>query len=116
MSIIIEHKSPQASRRKKAERGRKLNAGMPWKAHVFQVSRDDYALITGRAATLTALLNRGAVQPADTEYSHPAGVVKLRWRSKANESVTFTVEEFLDFGIAVDAYIDGIYQESFGGS
>lgn len=95
--MIISHKSPDKSRRVNEVRAATLAAGFTWGGNTFDIDDKSQALITGRALKL--LLNP----------PHP----DIVWRSKDNQNIAFTRDQFLAFAQAVDAHVDQIFRSSW---
>lgn len=99
---------------RKAWRDQKIQAGFTWNGNTFQSTAADQALIAGRATKLTTLLTLGRVQLTDSSYIDESGDTRpLVWRSLDNINVSFTVQDFLDFAIAMDEFIEDMYQAAW---
>ena len=99
---------------RKAWRDQKIQSGFTWGGNTFQSTAADQALIAGRATKLTTLLTLGRVQLTDNSYTDESGATRpLVWRSAANINVLFTVQEFLDFAISMDEWIEDQYKAAW---
>ena len=108
-SLIISNNN-----NRKAWRDQKIQAGFTWNGNTFQSTEADQALIAGRATKLTTLLTLGRVQLTDNSYADENGATRaLVWRTAGNVNVQFTVQEFLDFAIAMDEFIEDMYQAAW---
>ena len=99
----ISHKSPERSQRKAVFRELKVSAGFIFNVagldHSFQTDQLARANVTGRASKVTAKRSLGQVVP------------DFQWRSTANIMVDFTGEQFLEFAIAMDEFVELQYQD-----
>ena len=114
--MLLKHETPPAlvSQRKKKSRGLAIDSGMVWAGNTWQTEDTDRVNVAGRASKLNSLVTLGRAGLGDTSYVDSDGVVRpLVWRTLGNDNVSFTVQEFLEFAIAVDEFVENKYFESW---
>ena len=103
----ISHSRPAevSLKLKKQQRIIAIDAGFDYEVdgviHSFQTEPAARSNVTGRAAKRTAKRSLG--QP----------VPDFQWRNTANVMVNFTGEQFLEFAIAMDEFVEQQYQNSW---
>lgn len=96
--MIINHSSPTAPNRINKERATEMRGGFQYAAKanaVFQTDDLSTELIIGRVAKILAMKSLG--------QTHPDFI----WRDKNDTDHTFTQDEFLQFFIDLDEYMEG---------
>lgn len=114
--MLIPHSSPPelVSARKKKARSTAIDAGMVWGGNTWQTEAGDRVNIAGRAAKLNSLVTLGLAALSDGSYTDENGSARpLVWRTVDNINVSFTVQTFLQFAIAVDEFVENKYFESW---
>lgn len=105
----------QASESKKADRSQAISAGVVWNGNKFQTRERDQKLITGRAATFNSLITLGRATLDDTEYVDAYGDTQsVSWRTEDDITIYFTIREYLEFAMTVDAFVDSKFKASWG--
>ena len=101
----INHNSPKRSERKRKHRASKVDAGFLFTVNgtEYQFQTDPLARsnVTGRTAKITA------------QATFKIPVPDFQWRNEANDMVNFTAEQFLEFAIAMDEFVESQYQDSW---
>lgn len=96
--MIIKHKSPTAPYRINTERAAEMRSGFLYGVKgnaVFQTDDFSIELIIGRVAKILAMKALGQTHP------------DFLWRDKNDTDHTFTQDEFLQFFIDLDEYMEG---------
>ena len=102
-----------ASRTKYAKRSKIIHGGLNHNGYLWQTRDEDLRNITGRCAKLNSLKLLNRVAMTDTSYLDSAGHIRnLIWTTDDNIDILFTVQEFLEFGIAVDEFVEDRYKEA----
>lgn len=97
MSSILRHSSPNKSARVNELREQEIMAGFNWRGGCFDIDSVSLMAITRRALRVTL------------DSSMPP----VSWRTKDNETVTMTSEDFLLFATAADAHVEAIFKKSW---
>lgn len=115
MSMVINHVSAVASRLKKRKRAEQIEAGFTWRDKKYQTRDSDQKLIAGRAATFNSLIVLGRAALDDTQYTDANGDIQdVSWRAEDDTKMLFTIREYLEFAMAVDAFVDSKFKASWG--
>ncbi|WP_394165132.1 DUF4376 domain-containing protein [Neptunomonas phycophila] len=95
---------------RKAWRDNKIASGFTWNGNTFQADKDSRGLINGRVTKLNTLIINGRITPEDDEYIDNNGNTRpLVWWTTTNVVISFTVQEYLNFSIALEEWIEDIY-------
>lgn len=100
---VIRHASPTAPSRVNKERVQKMRSGFMWpvKGATFQTDEFSTELIVGRATKILAMKSLGLTHPT------------FMWRDIDDIDHMFTQDEFLQFFIDMDQFMEGSIIESW---
>lgn len=101
---VIEHKSPTAVTKINQERLQTMRSGFLYtgkQSAVFQTDTLSLDLVVGRVVKILAMKSLGQVHP------------DFVWRDKNDVDHVFTQDEFLQFFIALDEFMEGKIIESW---